>query len=325
MKCLWKGSARDGRQRTSTRPASRLAFTLIELLVVIAVIAILASLLLSAINRAKVQARIVACKSNLYQYGVGLRMYLDDYKGYPLSYAIGATPLGPLTGYGAWFQLLRPYTKDTWTSNVTRDGRPTQPEPPGIQVCPDYGQRGGQFFVPNGGIGSYGSYGYNCYGYDPGFDPWLGLGYGGGGAGLLSAPPPPDIPVREGDVVCPSDMIAVGDAIVLGPGDAGATVGAGPAGSCELCPVENGQGFADLMCASPPPPTNYPNYAGFVFQRQRHGHRWNVALCDGHVEGALTTEAFLGPRSDAVLQRWNRDHQPHATNASVPYWRRVVP
>ncbi|MGO9200758.1 MAG: type II secretion system protein, partial [Limisphaerales bacterium] len=45
MKCLWKGSARDGGQRTSTRPASRLAFTLIELLVVIAVIAILASLL----------------------------------------------------------------------------------------------------------------------------------------------------------------------------------------------------------------------------------------------------------------------------------------
>ena len=147
MKCLWKGSARDGGQRTSTRPASRLAFTLIELLVVIAVIAILASLLLSAINRAKVQARNVACKSNLHQYGVGLRMYVDDYKAYPLYYTLPASPAGLLTGYGAWFHFLRPYTRDTWTSNVDAKGRPTQPEPPGIQVCPDYGQRGCAFFV----------------------------------------------------------------------------------------------------------------------------------------------------------------------------------
>jgi prepilin-type N-terminal cleavage/methylation domain-containing protein/prepilin-type processing-associated H-X9-DG protein len=310
MKCLWKGSARDGGQRTSTRPASRLAFTLIELLVVIAVIAILASLLLSAINRAKVQARIVACKSNLRQYVLGLRMYVDDYKAYPLSYAVDDSRLGLLTGYGAWFQLLRPYTKDTWTSNVDANGRPTQPEPPGIQVCPDYSQRGGEFFVPNSGIGSNGSYGYNCYGYDLGASPWLGLGYGG------SLATPPDTPVREGDVVCPSDMIAVGDALMTIPPDGGV------AGSCELCPTFLVQGFEDLMLASPPPP---PYYAGFVFQRQRHGHRWNVVFCDGHVEGALTTRAFLDPHPDAVLQRWNRDHQPHGTNVDVLYYRRTVP
>ena len=104
MKCLWKGSARDGGQRTSTRPASRLAFTLIELLVVIAVIAILASLLLSALNRAKVQAGIVACKSNLHQYGVGLRMYVDDYKAYPTDPAALAF-VQPLPDRAAWFQL----------------------------------------------------------------------------------------------------------------------------------------------------------------------------------------------------------------------------
>ena len=118
MKCLWKGSARDGGQRTSTRPASRLAFTLIELLVVIAVIAILASLLLSAINRAKVQARIAGCKSNLHQYGLGLRMYLDDYKGYPLDTTV--TP----TNFVAWFSSCSPTQRTPGRAAWVRTGGP---------------------------------------------------------------------------------------------------------------------------------------------------------------------------------------------------------
>ena len=318
MKCLWKGSARDGGQRTSTRPASRLAFTLIELLVVIAVIAILASLLLSALSMAKVQARIAACKGNLHQYGLGLRMYVDDYKGYPSD----PSPLAfvqPLPGRAAWFQLLQPYTKDTWTNNVTwPDGLPTQPEPPGIQICPDYGQRGGQFLI-SGGIGtsSYGSYGYNCLGYDMAGNPCLlglALQWSSGSVGSSG------VPVRDGDVVCPSDMIAIGDAITTVP-DGGA-LGVGPAGSSVLCPSMYTTGFDDLMPAHPERP---PYDTGFVFQRQRHGDRWNVLLCDGHVEGALSTRAFLDPHPDAVVQRWNRDHQPHGTNVELLFWRRTVP
>jgi prepilin-type N-terminal cleavage/methylation domain-containing protein/prepilin-type processing-associated H-X9-DG protein len=312
MKCLWTGSVRDGGQRTSTRPASRLAFTLIELLVVIAVIAILAAWLLPALSRAKVQARIAACKGNLHQYGLGLRMYVDDCKAYPLDTTVNQT------NFVAWFQLLQPYTKDTWTSNINTNGRPTHPEPPGIQVCPDYGRLGGPFICGGQACYDAGSYGYNSFGYDfdgHGKTPALGLG-----AQSVYFPNFPAIfgpsgdgpPVREGDVLCPSDMIAVGDALTQGVG----------AGAALLFPCWFMNWIGDLRGG---PLSLSAQYPGLTLQRQRHGDRWNVLFCDGHVEGALSTKAFLDPRSDAVLRRWYRDHQPHATNENTSYWRSHLP
>ena len=82
-------------------------FTLIELLVVISIIALLMAILMPSLQRAREQAKAVACQAKLKQWSLAISMYTGDHNGYFHQGWAGSQ--GPQS---LWMDAWLPYYKD---------------------------------------------------------------------------------------------------------------------------------------------------------------------------------------------------------------------
>jgi prepilin-type N-terminal cleavage/methylation domain-containing protein len=151
----------------------RIGFTLIEMLVSISVIALLMSLLLPTLGRARSQAKSVTCTSRLRQLGLALHAYANDYDAYAMPTIMDAQT--------HWWGRLTPDGVDhtrgmLWPYLASELGER------GLYECPaqaygTYGLQGKPSNKPDDPNWMTSTYGYNGYFLSPAHSTWSGIAF----------------------------------------------------------------------------------------------------------------------------------------------------
>jgi prepilin-type N-terminal cleavage/methylation domain-containing protein/prepilin-type processing-associated H-X9-DG protein len=267
-------------------------FTLVELLVVIGIIALLISILLPALSKARASANTVACASNLHTMGQAMVMYTNQFRHYPG--AQSALDSGG-TAFGIWAPRLRNFMNGNqkvfwcpqtdvslmWVRGATIPGAPAA-----TAAYSGWGYDVGESVLQVDK--KQFSYGYNDWGtVNPYADPYVGLG---GDCWMSNAAkwrePNVSTVARSADCIIVTDVIA-------------------------KIPFSG----AWLMNVDPRDPTQCPG--------SLHAGGANALFCDGHVvrmnqddlicfdAKASGNPMKTGDAYNRVSRLWNRDNQPH--------------